>query len=116
MVTSAKGRRWQAYNRRRATNRAADRLRREETRLAKRRAVVDRVIAEHERLLANPIREPRPAKSITLKMTLEIDGQKRVWRSRHCPGFGWDVSGNVLCEAIRVLMRWGPVDHDKGEF
>jgi|GEM_PF-4115046 len=68
------------------------------------------LIEEHEQLPPNPQSLPNGKPPLLLKVTIEVAGQKRVWRSRHEEGYGWSVSGNLICKAIRTIMRFGPME------
>ena len=53
---------------------------------------------------APPVRPPRHR----LRVTLEIDGERRVFSAACIDGFGWcGDSGNTITKAIRLVMAAG---------
>lgn len=104
--TRVKRGKWARYNARRAADREADRARRQANRLARIAAADARLLAHAAELAANPP-QPPPASKPThaLRVTVEIDGERRVFTAHYIAGLGWvGHSGNTITKAVRLVM------------
>lgn len=83
-----------------------------QSRREQRRAEADaRLLAECARPLCPVVAAIKPAPvAHELRVTLEIDGERRVFRASYIDGMGWiGDSGNLITMAIRVIMRHAPI-------
>lgn len=105
--TSRKRGKWALYNARRAANRDADRARRQASRLARIAESEARLLADTEELAKNPPALPPASKPAhCLRVTVEIDGCKRVFTAHYIAGMGWiGDSGNTITKSVRLVMR-----------
>lgn len=105
--TRRKRGKWARYNARRAANREADRAKRQANRLARIAEAEARQLAHAAELAANPLPAPAPTKPAhSLRVTVEIDGERRVFTSHYIAGIGWiGHSGNTITKAIRLVLR-----------
>ena len=104
--TPRKRGKWARYNARRAANREADRARRQAKRLARIAEADAQLLAHAEELARNPPPHPPAAKPAhSLRVTVEIDGERRVFAAHYIAGMGWiGHSGNTITKAIRLVM------------
>lgn len=105
--TRKKRGKWARYNARRAANREADRARRQANRMARLAAAEARLLAHADEVAKNP--PPAPvarAPAFSLRVTVEIDGARRVFSASLIEGMGWvGDSGNTITKAIRLVMQ-----------
>lgn len=105
--TLTKRGKWARYNARRAANREADRAKRQANRLARIAEGEARLLAHAAEVAKNPPPIPPASKPAhSLRVTVEIDGESRVFSAHYIVGMGWiGDSGNTITKAIRLVMK-----------
>jgi hypothetical protein len=98
--------RWRKYNQWRSSNRAIDRARREQRRAEKIAAQEAAALAQPPPVAPVPVVRKRGP---VVRVTLEADGARRVFRCAYVEGYGWQGdSGNTICTAVRLVLRHAP--------